>query len=202
MSYQSNIKHHIFFVMGTTCSGKSTFLNLAQEKLLGEDVVGLVEVGKMMRAKYPPEHFAGQASPEHTRHEAWEMCESSVFELAGYGKRVILVDGQPRDAEQVHLCRSRFNFPEFETHYILIDAAFAIREHRARRDRSGSDLEALAIPRLENDMKTYFTVLVELLKHNERIQIFDTSCSMEEDLDSIEKNVSPIADYIKKVVGI
>lgn len=198
----SPIKHHIFFIMGTTCSGKSTFLRMAQEKLLGEDLVGLVEVGKMMRAKYPPEHFAGQASPEHTRHEAWQMCEDTVFELAGYGKRIILVDGQPRDPEQVHLCRSRFNFPEFETHFVLIDASLSVREHRARRDRSGSDLETLAIPRLTHDMQTYFSVLVELLKHNERIQIFDTSCSMEEDLQSIEKNVWPIAKYIKQVAGV
>lgn len=165
----------VFFVMGPTCSGKSTLLRLL-EKRIPEDQLGLVEVGKAMRSKYPPDYFKGQCNPKHTQEEAWRICEEAVNDHRDAGRSFIVVDGQPRDIGQVHLCLSRFPFADgFRTEYILLDANLEERERRARATRSGADLETLALPRLTNDMVAYYGVLVELLKFQRRVMVFDTS---------------------------
>jgi ATPase subunit of ABC transporter with duplicated ATPase domains len=48
-------------IMGPTCAGKSTFLNFAIENDPGR--VGLVEVGKMLRAKVPALILRGPSCP-------------------------------------------------------------------------------------------------------------------------------------------
>ena len=73
----------LVFVIGATNAGKSTLINAARE--LGCCVV---EVGKMMRAKYPPEYFKGSAAPEHTDKESWGMLLDGLEQakLQGPGK--------------------------------------------------------------------------------------------------------------------
>lgn len=163
----------LYFIMGPTCAGKSTFLHLARN-VLG-DKVELIEVGKMLRAKYPPEHFAGQNNPKHCAEEAWKLCEQGVLHARDRGKTIILVDGQPRDIPQVDLCFSQFPESEFNRHFVLIDCPIEEREARAREHRSGADLETLAIPRLTNDMIAYYSVLVRLLHHEAWVHTFDSS---------------------------
>lgn len=181
----------LVFVMGPTCSGKSTLLHLARNR--DSESVGLVEVGKMMRAKYPPEHFQGQNNPKHTAAEAWQMCEEGVRSHAEAGKKVILVDGQPRDIPQVGSCIYQFSAVEYSRHFLLIDAALDERERRARESRSGADLETLAIPRLRNDMVAYYSVLVELLKQGEVVEIFDSTNPHRLPIDRL---FSPLVDSL------
>lgn len=184
----------VFFVMGPTCSGKSTLLEELTHAISPDDL-GLVEVGKMMRAKYPPEHFQGQCNPKHTQQEAWEMCESAIRGHKADGKTFIVVDGQPRDREQARLCASRF--PEedgYNCEYILLDASLEERERRARIDRSGDDLEKLAIPRLTNDMIAYYGVLVELAFLGKKVIPIDTT--NEDEIGTVEFMHS-IIDYMK-----
>lgn len=159
--------------MGPTCSGKSTLLHLTRNT--DPDRVGLVEVGKMLRAKYPPDYFKGLNNPQHTAQEAWELCENNVKAMREEGKDVILVDGQPRDIPQVGLCIYKFSTVEFDRHFLLIDAALDERERRARASRSGDDLETLAIPRLTNDMVAYYSVLTELTKQGQSFEVFDST---------------------------
>lgn len=164
---------HIKFIMGPTCSGKSTFLKQACKE--APDIFGTVEVGKLLRAKYPPEYFKGQNNPKHTAAEAWALCEEGVQKCRQNGKRIVLVDGQPRDVPQVNLCFTKFPSTEYSSEFWLIDACLEERERRARASRSGPDLETLALPRLTNDMIAYYTVLVELLKAKVPVRIFDSS---------------------------
>lgn len=157
--------------MGPTCAGKSTLLHATRNQ--DPESVGLVEVGKMLRAKYPPTYFAGQNNPKHTAAEAWNLCEEGVISHREAGKKVVLVDGQPRDIPQVAMCIERFPDEVYDKEFVLIDAKLEERERRARASRQGEDLEKLAIPRLTNDMIANYQVMVELLKRGETIRVFD-----------------------------
>lgn len=155
--------------------------------------MGLVEVGKILRAKYPPGHFDGQANPKKTQSEAWQLCEQGVQQCVDEGKQVILIDGQPRDVSQVGLCVYSFPSSEYELIYLLVDAALDERDRRARLSRSGEDLETLAIPRLTNDMISYYPVLVELIKMNLKLRVFD---STNPHRIPVEELFSPLVDDI------
>lgn len=159
--------------MGPTCSGKSTFLKLAKDA--APNHIELVEVGRMLRELYPPSYFKGQNNPKHTAKEAWKMCEDGVRAARTRGRPIVLVDGQPRDIPQVHMCMTRFCPQEYLLTFLLIDAPLEERERRARQDRKGEDLETLAIPRLTNDMVAYYSVLTELLKLRIPVEVFDSS---------------------------
>lgn len=151
----------IVAIMGATCAGKSTFIRHCVDH--GRGSISAVEVGKILRAKYPPEHFAGQNNPKHTAQEAWDLCESMVQDRINEGSRVILVDGQPRDIEQVDLFLSCWQ--DTPRDFLLFNASIGERERRARETRTGDDLEKLALPRLKNDMIAYFGVLVRLAQY-------------------------------------
>jgi energy-coupling factor transporter ATP-binding protein EcfA2 len=167
------MRPNLIFVMGPTCSGKSTLLQIASQM---SPSVGLVEVGKMLRAKYPPSHFAGQCNPAHTAGEAWDLCRSEVDRLTEGRKGIILVDGQPRDRHHVEKIYEHFvRKGKYKVRFILVDAELAERERRARASRSGEDLETLAIPRLTNDMISNYTVMVEIIKQGGSIEVFDST---------------------------
>jgi predicted kinase len=168
----------LYFIMGTTCSGKSTFLNDAVKEY--EDQVGIVQVGKLLRAKYPPEYFEGQAAPEKTKEEAWHICKEQVDLHMLQGKKIILVDGQPRDEEQANLCLDTWNKPNIHKHFILLDAPLEVRKSRAEKrfSKKHKDYKAnlkLAYNRLEGDCNNYYYVLKTLINHNTSIRYIDTS---------------------------
>lgn len=170
----------IAFIMGTTCSGKSSFLSFASQA--EPQQVGLVEVGKMFRAKYPPSYFRGQAAPKHTALEAWEMCENAVDEHLRRGTELILVDGQPRDFEQTHKCVA--SWPMVPRRFVLLDCYLAEREARAEKrfdptDKDYAQKYELAMQRLRNDMQSYYIVIAELLKLDQKIEVLDTNMTPE-----------------------
>lgn len=90
---------YLYFVIGATCAGKGSLLNNMQ-LFGGASKVGLVQVGKLMRAKYPPEYFKGSAAPEHTQNEAMQMVVDGIKTLSDK-PRAIFIDGQPRDKKQL-----------------------------------------------------------------------------------------------------
>lgn len=163
----------LIFVMGPTCSGKSTLLSAAADV---SPHIGLVEVGKILRAKYPPSHFEGQCNPTKTAGEAWELCVQEVMARESEGKSIILVDGQPRDKTHVQkICETFVRRGKFKVRFILVDAELDQREKRARASRAGEDLEKLALPRLTNDMISNYTVIVELIKEGQNVEVFDST---------------------------
>lgn len=162
----------LFFVMGPTCAGKSTFLNLCKE--IGGNSVALVEVGKALRAKYPPSHFQGQNNPKHVAEEAWSICKHAIWDAHADGRTHVFIDGQPRDIPQTRRCVEQFPSASFSLRFLLIDASLEERERRARATREGDNLE-LALARLRNDMASYYSVLVELAKYGIYPSVFDST---------------------------
>lgn len=161
----------IAHLMGPTCAGKSTLIN--RLLLIAPELVGAVEVGKMLRAKYGEAYFKGQAAPTHTQGEAWQMYQDGVQAMIAAKKRLILVDGQPRDIQQARDIVGLWHAPH-RAEFLLIHADHEVREARARATRKGDNLE-LAVARLSNDYRNCYVVMTELLKRNEVIRVFDTS---------------------------
>jgi predicted kinase len=164
----SNVVH----LMGPTCAGKSTLI----QRLLtiAPDRVHAVEVGKMLRAKYGEDYFKGQAAPQHTQKEAWEMYVLGVREGINAGKALILVDGQPRDISQAKDIIGLWRNPHRQS-FVLIHASHEERERRARGTRAPGPNLDLALARLNNDYKNCYVVMAELLKADEVIRVIDTS---------------------------
>lgn len=161
----------IAHLMGPTCAGKSTLIN--RLLTVAPDLVGAVEVGKMLRAKYGEAYFKGQAAPQHTQDEAWQMYQDGVKANIDAKKRLILVDGQPRDISQARQIVGLWRNPH-RSEFLLIHADHEVREQRARATRQGDNLE-LAVARLNNDYRNCYVVMTELLKRNEVIRVFDTT---------------------------
>lgn len=88
---------YLYFVIGATCAGKGTLLDAMAK--LGGDKVKLVQVGKVLRQRYHPDHFKGSAAPEHTQVEAWQIVEDGIKDNDKC--RAIFIDGQPRDKKQL-----------------------------------------------------------------------------------------------------
>jgi adenylate kinase family enzyme len=171
----SNIVH----LLGPTCAGKSTLIN--RLLAIAGDIVGAVEVGKMLRAKYldpksphyQPDFFKGQAAPQHTQAEAWQMYQDGVKRLAAEGKKIILVDGQPRDIQQARDIIGLWHAPH-RSIYLLVHASEGVRAERAVASRTGDSLE-LAKARLKNDYENCYNVMVELTKANEVFRVLDST---------------------------
>ena len=140
----------IFFIMGPTNVGKTTFMDYAKE----QPGCKTVEVGRMLRAKYPPEYFAGMAAPQHTQKEAWQLMLDGLDIAERQGAERVFVDGQPRDMQQAERCVKFDN-----SHFRLIWVPASIRESRAK-ERDGGDpakLE-LSLRRLQTDLLTGYDV--------------------------------------------
>lgn len=173
----------LVFVMGATNSGKTTFL----EKMAKDypNPVGLVEVGKMMRAKYPPEHFAGQAAPKHTAIEAWSMMTVAVEHCIDGRKRLILIDGQPRDMEQAIGVLDKYYSDTDNLSSVKFLHMWALPDIRIARatNRDGHDVEklALSIARMHNDPLQLFEILSFL---QSRVNPKDLTTVNTEDPDS------------------
>jgi|GEM_PF-2753305 len=166
------------FILGPTNVGKSTLLEnmLRWSKEQPEDPVGSVEVGKMMRAKYldpkspdyQPDYFKGSSSPAHTEAEALHMMYVSISEQK-MQKRIILIDGQPRNPSQVeHILR--LGQPLV---FINLYAEEAEREMRARaRDHNDPDRLSLSLRRMQGDIPALYEVLNLLILAKQNVFTF------------------------------
>lgn len=158
--------------MGPTCAGKSTLLKrLAQ---LGGDKVGTVEIGKLLRAKYGEAYFQGQAAPAQTAAEALQLYLDTIKQHIADGKRLVIVDGQPRDLEQAKVMINAW-YPQHRSVYMLVHASHEDREARARAGREPGPNLDLALARLNNDYKNNYTVMTYLIEHDVKIHVVNTS---------------------------
>ncbi len=175
-------------VIGCTCAGKTTFMDYVRDACFlrkDGDKIGTVEVGRAMRAKYPPSHFQGQASPAHTRKEAWELCVAGVNEHIKAGRTLIFIDGQPRDFEQLYDMRTLWAEGSTSLWFTHLYAPLKVRKHRALRrafpsQESRSEPRALEEfellwARLTDDMRLYYEITTVLNYYNIPSTIFDTS---------------------------
>ena len=88
---------NLLFMMGPTNVGKGYTISYAVAEYGGYPV----SVGNLLRAKYGPDFFKGQQSPEHTRDEARKMMVEGIKFGIDQGYDMILVDGQPRELTQI-----------------------------------------------------------------------------------------------------
>lgn len=151
----------------------------------------------MLRAKYGEDYFKGQAAPEHTQEEAFAMYEAGVAAAATQGKRVVLVDGQPRDTEQVRRVFDRI-LKERENGlchvFVFVDASEETRRARATETRTGASLE-LAKQRLTNDYRNaYVTMMPILQEYPCRVAMLSTENSASSSMQFV--NYDRLIDYL------
>lgn len=175
----------LFCIMGPTCAGKSTLLQQVQERQ--NESVGVVEVGKVLRDKYPPSYFEGQGAPKKTREEAWDICVSGIVHNWLAGRHQILIDGQPRSLDQVHQMagilthlRRRLDADQMphnvDITYIYLYCHEEVSMMRAsKRDGNSPEKLNLALKRIDNDRQRNHDIILEFLKHNTPLVVVDTS---------------------------
>lgn len=175
------MSNHLVFVIGPTNAGKGTFLEAAQR--MKPDRVGLVEVGKLFRAKYldpnspsyDPDHFKGQAAPKHTAVEAWQMMLDGIRDRCAEHKDIIIIDGQPRDIEQCERIHQKYEIgvpPNlgWNVVYAHIYAPEGLRWERAmERDASDPAKLALSKARLQGDAVGLYEVMTRLIHYHSNV---------------------------------
>jgi hypothetical protein len=163
------------FIMGPTNAGKSTLIQATKDYY---PQFGTVEVGKLMRAKYPPEFFQGQAAPKHTAVEAWQMMLDGIADAGA--KKAVLIDGQPRDIEQ---CERSILLP-YPKLYIVLTASAEVREFRARaRDSADPKRLELALARLHGDLPILNSIVSMLRDYGKQVREFSTESHNYQPLD-------------------
>ncbi len=135
----------LLHIIGVTNSGKTTLMDIA-ERLPG---VGVVEVGRILRAKYPPEYFKGSGNPAHTAAEAWQIYCDTITKHDQDRKIACFISGQPRDMKQLQDLQNQF-MSKYDCRFINMFASSAELERRARKRDTGEALD-LSLQRLKND---------------------------------------------------
>ena len=160
----------LIFVIGPTNAGKGCFLETC--KAMYPDAVGLVEVGKQMRAKYldpvsphyDPDHFKGEAAPASTAVEAWQMMLDGIG--ANKDCPVVLIDGQPRDIKQCKDILSTYTNAEF----VHVYAPVEVRQVRAELRDTGDEAKlALSRARMNTDAIKLYEILTRLINAGQRV---------------------------------
>lgn len=142
----------LFSIFGITNVGKSTLIDRCRDI----PDLGVIEVGKEMRRRHPPEYFKGLAALPETETEVWQICEEQYAAAANAGKRAILVDGQPRMPSQVVEMYRRFG-PYRVIHLYASHPTLAARA--AARDTDPGKVE-LNRKRLVNDYNQLYHSLM------------------------------------------
>lgn len=166
-------KTRLIFVIGPTNAGKGALLDAVTN--VDPDGVGLVEVGKLFRAKYldpkspfyDPDYFKGQAAPAHTAAEAWNMMVVGVNANIVAGRSVILIDGQPRDVDQVNGILNEYGRnPTFSVEFAHVYAPESLRQKRAQvRDANDEAKLKLSMQRMQGDLIKIYEVLTRLINN-------------------------------------
>lgn len=165
--------HVLVFTVGPTNAGKSTLMDVAK----ASPRVGTVEVGRLMRAKYPPSHFKGEGAPAHTQVEAWQMMVDGIAASVAAGNVVTFVDGQPRDVQQADDIYAQYWRSEaFDIYFLHLTCPEAIREaRRVARDGGDPEKDALSKARMTTDYRSLYNVFTRLQDNGLRVNVEDTS---------------------------
>ncbi len=165
--------HAIIFTVGPTNAGKSTLMDVAK----ATPGVGTVEVGRLMRQKYPPSHFKGEGAPAHTQVEAWQMMVDGIAASVAAGNTVTFVDGQPRDVQQADDIVAQYALsPGWLVGFYHLTCPEAIRRVRAEM-RDGADAEKMELTnrRMVSDYRSLYNVFTRLQANSAPVLVLDTS---------------------------
>lgn len=148
----------IIYVLGVTCSGKDTMMDRADQ--MYPNLVGLVNVGKEFRKRYPPEYFKGKGAMQSTEVEAREIFEEQLNARISEGKKLILVSGQPRLTSQLKFTMDKYPGTLLWMH-VSDETLLKRLEGRFPGDPGAFELSK---KRLINDRVQLFDVMFEVLK--------------------------------------
>jgi adenylate kinase family enzyme len=151
-------------ILGPTCAGKSTLINTLRtlDSGKGPRRIGFIEVGKILRAKYSPEHFQGQAAPQHTQLEAWTLFLDSLVQYTLEGYDAVVVDGQPRSVDQAHMILNIAFNGNVNYHAIYLTAPLDVRQARCAARDISPEAKKLTEERLVGDCIPLCDVLAVL----------------------------------------
>ena len=137
----------------------------------------MVEVGKLLRDKYlnpespfyDPDFFKGQAAPEHTQAEAWQLMVAGIEE--GKAKHhTIFIDGQPRDIQQCNDIHDQYACANYLVQFAHVYAPSHIRTQRAESRDSGDPAKLeLSRRRMQGDLIKLYEVITRLINHGSTV---------------------------------
>ncbi len=158
----------VVFVMGITCSGKTSLMDAAGEFDYHDETFffGQIRIGEELRKRYPSAHFAGQGAPEHTEKEALTIYRDGLerSQLAP----ITLVDGQPRKVSHVVLVVGHALKLGYACHALVLHASEKeIRRRAAAREGNDPAGLKLALDRIEHDSYMLYQVLNYLHVHSQ-----------------------------------
>lgn len=149
----------IILLVGCSGSGKSSLIS-AFEGLPTESGVATVRLGKILTAKYPLSHFKGQAAPDHTQDEAWEIVQDHVGKAFVSGARLCVVDSFPRKEFQVDDIMRRW--PN-DARFVHLYCDEKVRTDRLTfRDKSDPVKWEHTLLRIENEESEVYRVLCSI----------------------------------------
>lgn len=165
---------YLVSVLGVTASGKTTFIDFAKKQC--PDLVRSVNIGQILRAKYPPSYFEGKDSMPKTEQEVQEILEDYVREFNSSESEVLLIDGQPRTIHQIDFLEHLIDKYKLDgIQYVWVDCLDAEREKRGtKRSKTEDELE-LFNARKVGDKISVFEVLFSLLDRMDTVVTCDTS---------------------------
>jgi hypothetical protein len=163
------MKPKMLCFMGITCVGKDTLAERMQTRW--PDDIGLIQVGKEFRRRYPPEFFQGKAAMPSTEKEAWEIFDEQYKQ--SIDKKIVIVIGQPRLVSQLHELRKR---DENCDYYLLTASNKVINDRIDGRFNTGHEgWRTLALDRVTNDKVQLYELLVEMIRLDMEIKnVLDT----------------------------
>ena len=172
-------KPFVISIFGMTNSGKSTLL----DHMRHFKDIGVIEVGKEMRKRYPPGYFDGKGAMAKTEDEVWKIVDTSYAAAQRAGRKVVLLDGQPRLPVQIQQLESRFGpfaLIWLHTHEEVI------RERSEARAQTPEGLE-LSNKRMINDKCHLYDVMFHYMDRgfDFPMKTIDTDCPKW--LDDVEK---------------
>lgn len=146
------MRNLLFSLFGQTNTGKSHLCDFLRKR----EHIGLIEIGREMRRRHPPEYFEGKGAMDKTEAEVWRIVDEARVRNAG--KQVIVIDGQPRLKRQVDELRDRFG----PFAMIWLHAPDSVLRDRAIKRAAGDRAQLkLSLDRMVNDRVQLFEVLHE-----------------------------------------
>lgn len=168
----------IYYVTGVTCAGKDTMMERAAD--LYPNLVGLVQVGKEFRRRYPPGYFKGKGAMQSTEAEALEIFNQQLEAVKN--KKIIFVSSQPRLVSQIS-----FTVGKHPGTIVWMNVSEETLLKRLER-RFPNDPESigLSMKRLSNDRIDLYDVIFNLMKLDIPFITFDGDF---ESVDSLIHNL-------------
>jgi adenylate kinase family enzyme len=172
-----NIMKKVIFIMGPTNVGKTYFISEMQKSFN----IYPVMIGKILRAKYPPDYFDGQAAPAKTDNEAWNIMIEEIKKAHDQGMTP-LVDGQPRNQQQLDWVFEKLSKELFGAEcplgYCSAIHLWAPREERVKRAQARDiDPKALelSMQRMDGDVFTLYDLWLQIEKSEIETTVLSSS---------------------------